>query len=388
MRNLLLSILVMLAGSTAGAGPRDASGVRAEYVQVWTRLVAAKVDVGEKEAAVRASDDLRRAWELMGEWVAAALRRRLVATADDLRAELRALNPEDPRAACDSTSEDEVEHYMDELFCFLARFFIEADVLEIEPAPRSVFAIAVRYSYFGRLLVVAPDGLAASEEIGRCSVLRPLPSATRGQPRFYAYSRCDDWPTSCCGGGHLSIWTWDGRSAAAMVRGSFNASRPGCSDDPRNGKLYVHGRWLKLYARRSLRTLSEGCPGPTIQSIWKVRLDDDGVRDFGHALVVPEYEVADRLLARVLHGGNAQKLASPDAVQSLRTLLAGKTVLGLATGHHLDRMPGRTRFVVATDRERLAFTIARRHRRPFIVAVDAASPADLDAVRRQRARSR
>jgi hypothetical protein len=376
MRTVLAWVLLLVAASPSGANPRDASAVRAEYVEVWTRLVAAKIDVGEMQAAVAASDDLRRAWALMGERLTIALRRRPSATADELRAELRSLNPEDTVAVCESSSSDEFERYAGEVFCSLARFAIDADVLEIEPTPRSVFAVAVRYSYFGRLLVVSPAGLATSEDIGRCGVLHSLPSAAAGHRRFYAYSRCDDWPTSCCGGGDLSLWTWDGRSAVAAVRGTFNASRPGCSNDPRNGSLYVHGRWLKLYGRRFLRTFSEGCPGAVVQSIWKIQLDDDGVRNLGQQLVVPEYQVADRLIARVLHGGNAEKLASADAVRSLRTLLARTTWLGFAGGRHVERTPGRTRFVLLTDEASLTLTIERRHQRPFVVAVEEASPDD------------
>lgn len=386
----LLAMLVVLAmAATAGGQVRDAEAIRDEYRSTWARLVATRVQPWTT-SAVEQSNDFRRAWELTGEWLVAVLRQPGAATATDVRSALVALNPEDVMAACKSAGEpDEIG---DEFFCRIERFSLDGDVLTLGPGPRSVFAVAARSSYFGRLLLVSPEGLLASEPIGRCAALRSLPATTSGDARFFAFSHCDDWPTSCCGGGTLGIWRWDGRRLHGLVARSFGVPRPGCGDDPRLDRvLYERGRWLKLYTRGG-RIFSTSCSGSELKRLWKIRIDPDGVRDLGSRMVVPELDLADRLIHRVALGAPAIKLAAPDVTERLGAMLRGgetcdpsgrcrtryRTVRYSILGRwRVTRAAGTSSLLLQLDDPlNLVFTFAERRGRPYVVSIDTAPCED------------
>jgi hypothetical protein len=89
--------------ANAASGGDDAIGV--EYRAVWQRLVDTHVDVGDSATRVERSDDLARAWQLMGAAVASTLVRHPEASPADVVAALEALNPENPVATCDSNED-------------------------------------------------------------------------------------------------------------------------------------------------------------------------------------------------------------------------------------------------------------------------------------------
>jgi hypothetical protein len=96
---------------------------------------------------------------------------------------------------------------------------------------------------------------------------------------------------------------------------------------PREGRrfnrVFTHGRWLKLYDR-FVRSVFVSCSESTIGlRVWKVRLDPEGIRDFGQQLVDRDLAVADRVLRRVAGGLDPKALATPAAVERARALLAG-----------------------------------------------------------------
>src|SRR5258705_13454571 len=193
MRSRPCHALFAIALLAAPAAGRTIDEIRRDSATTWARLVALDVHGGRDVDAIEASDDLARAWELMGEFVAATLRVHPDATARELRDALRSLDAEDRVAVCKPKDED-VEDIP--IFCELAHFGIEPDVLALSSAPHAVFALAVSYSYFGRLLVVSGDGVVASRKVHRRGEIRALPDGAGGAKRFYV--RCDwgDWPTS------------------------------------------------------------------------------------------------------------------------------------------------------------------------------------------------
>lgn len=251
----------------------------------------------------------------------------------------------------------------------LARFAVDTDVLQLEPAPRPVFALAVSYAYFGRLLVVGTRGLLASAEINRLGDIEPLPDPGHGKKRFYVNGNWGDWPTSGCNGGELSIWRWDGRRAWAEVQGKYDWPR--AWEDPRwTRNVRVHGRWLKVYTRGG-RVLSECCSCATLKALWKIRLDPDAVRDLGTRLSAPDLDLVDRLIDRVSRRENATHLASPAAIERLEHLLGKEKPLVFVYSFRVTDDQQGTRLDLMADGLPFTFTIARRDGQPpHVTAVD------------------
>ena len=332
---------------------------------VWNELLATHVDVGKSERAVASSEALARAWIVMGDLLAASLRANPRSTAIDVHDVLVSLNPEDVGVACrgaDPTGEEF------EIFCRLARFSIETDVLDLAGRPKPVFALAVRYSYFGRLLVVSADGVASSENIGRCGAFTRLPDARDGQKRFAIDSHCNDWPTSRCGGGRFNVWQWDGRRVRLLTQRRYGAPR--CSEDARWDHVHARGRWIKLYVVGA-RTLSDSCGGGSLEQLAKIRLDPDGIRVFGPRFVSPEFQLADELMDRVRRVRPIRGMASDEAAERLRALMGSKDWRGMIC--RCDRAVtsvGR-RLTIHTDgAPAIAFTtVSHPGRRPVVVEV-------------------
>jgi hypothetical protein len=256
-------------------------------------------------------------------------------------------------------------------------FPTQKGIVAVDPAPRPAVAIVVRYGPFGRLLMVTPDGLQASEPAARCAHAERLVASRSGDRRLLVYSRCDDWPMSCCGGAFFGIWEWNGRTLVTRASRLFSVPRPGCADDSRIARvLFRHGRWLKLYGRDG-ETLKAPCSGPEPRRLWKIRVDADGVRDFGMHHIVAEVEAADVLLHRIITRGHTDALATPDAARRAAELLDGMDWLGLFHGYRVRRGAQRSDVLVAGDERALWITLERRGGRLY--AVDARPAAEDEA---------
>jgi hypothetical protein len=366
----LLAGIVMMTASSALGG--DADTIRREYAKTWSRLVSIDVQPGDKQKAVAGSDDLRAAWQLIGEFAAAFLREHPQATTEELREALRSLDPEDPVSACASAFDDPEDF---PIFCVLSRFGIESDVLQLRPAPRSVFAVALSLSYFGRLLVVGPDGVSASEEINRRGRIRPLPDTRAGDQRFYVRGDWGDWPTSNCGSGELSVWQWDGHTIHRLAKRGYGYPR----DPPRFNRVFGHGRWLKLYSRGA-RSLFWSCSSPEPTLVWKIRVDPEATRDFGPRFVEIELGTVDRLADRVAHERDVREIAAPLVIERLTSWLAGASHWVSWDGYRVDSGPAAstvTAYNGGKERPDLVFTVVRRRGRPFVSDVRRASSSEV-----------
>jgi hypothetical protein len=369
---LLRALLAGTVMVTAARG-EDADAIRREYAQTWSRLVSLDVQPGDKIKAVAASDDLRRAWQLIGEFAAAFLREHPRATSAEVRAALGSLDPEDPAATCKHEGAEPEEDFP--IFCELARFGIQVDVVPLEPAARPVFGLAVGMSYFGRLLVVTPDGVSASEEIIRRGRIGRLADTAAGGKRFYVRGDWGDWPTSNCGSGELSVWQWDGHELHRLARRSYGYPR----DPPRFNRVFRHGRWLKLYGRGA-RSLFSSCSATEPTQLWKIRVDPETIRDFGPRFVRIELGTTDRLVDRVLHRRDVREIASPAVIERLTSWLAGAAHSVSWDGYRVDSGPEAATVTVyngGKDRPDLVFTVVRRSGRPFVADVRRASASDL-----------
>jgi len=353
---------LVFAATTTSAAPRGEEAIRAEYGAVWQRLVDTHIDVGETETRVERSDDLGRAWELMGDLVASTLARRPNATPADVAAALDALNPEDRVGPC---PEDE----LGDVFCRLARFVIGARVLPLGGEP-AVVAVAIDYSYFGRLLVVSREGILTSRKIHRRSEIRGLPDATTATKRFYVRGDGEDWPTSNCGGGELSVWEWRDGRLRSVVQHWYAHPREG----GRFNRVFRHGRWLKLYDRY-VRTVFWSCASTTGLRIWKLRIDPDRIHDFGQRLADRNLEVVDRVVRRVGRGRLLKSLATPAATAELRDALGGHDPTRTWDYYRVEPDGRSARLMLAgPDEPTLVFTIDWSRGRPVVTAVRGEGP--------------
>jgi hypothetical protein len=140
--------------------------------------------------------------------------------------------------------------------------------------------------------------------------------------------------------------------------------------------MYQHDRWLKLYARDG-RALHSACSGSEPERIWKIRLDPDGIHDFGSHFSSAELDVVDRVLDRALHGRSVVKLATQEAREHLANVLGGRRWAGLFIGSRVTRGAVRSDVVVSTDELALRLTLARRRGRFYLVdAAGVPSPSD------------
>src|SRR5260221_6261723 len=89
-----------MAMVAASAPARTVDEIRGDYAVTWARLVARDVDVVDDLDAIEASDEVGRAWTLMGEMLVATLRAQPGAGADDMRRAVPSLDVEDCTAVC------------------------------------------------------------------------------------------------------------------------------------------------------------------------------------------------------------------------------------------------------------------------------------------------
>ena len=361
----MVATTAFAAGRFSGRTPDE---IRRDYATTWARLVALDVQSGSDLDAVEASDDVGRAWDLMAEMASATLRANPAANSQDVRNALRSLDVEDRVATCRRPDAD-VEDFP--IFCELARFGVEADALALSPPPHAVFAIAVSYSYFGRLLVVSDEEVLASRRIHRRGEIRVLPDGAGGAKRFHVRGDAEDWPTSNCGGGELSVWEWRDGGLRSAAQHGYGHPR----GEPRFNRIFRHGRWLKLYDRE-FRTVMSSCADGTIgRRIWKLRLDPDRIRDFGLRPVDRNFGVVEQVVHRGAHGRDPKGLATPAAMAEARELLAGLRRRPLWDVYRVETEGRRTRLSLTGWKDpTLVFTIDWSRGRPIVTGVRGEGP--------------
>jgi hypothetical protein len=218
-------LAAMLATATVHADTGGDATIGEEYRTVWQRLVDTHVDVGESETRVERSADLARAWDLMGTVVASTLAQRAGRIAGRDRRGTGRLNPEDRVGPCEG------DEFSGDLFCRLQRFVIAADVLPLGGDP-PVVAVALRYSYFGRLLVVSRTASRRRSRWSDAAALHALPDATSGAATVLRVQPLRRLADQLLRRRTLSVWRWDGR-AGDSARRSWLRRAPilGCTDD-------------------------------------------------------------------------------------------------------------------------------------------------------------
>ena len=406
MRPVVGLLLLILASErvTSAAQRANVADLQRTYAALRAELQL-DPDTGPGPRAPR---QLRRLWAVVGAWAVAFVRRFPSATAEELVTAIEGLDQDltgfDDGPACDvgvaptefppavDTQDRSGPAWMfgmlaepDTFFDAMARFPLKATAIRITVGREPAFVVTATSAYWGRLMVISRRGVFASKRIHRLGVPHPLPPLADGSARFYVDARSDDWPTSFCRGGQVSIWSWDGTTLRQLLKDGYSDHGliPGWGI--RRGR-----RGIKVATRLRTKTLSECCACDLTGAVWTIRLTADGVDDRGLRYVTPEVEQIDRLLYRALRGEDASDLATPEAADTLATVLRrfcrfrASYNLDMIGGWSLQRDGDQTVATLRLEGLDFRFRMERRHGRPYVLAMlgpDPAQVAFLAAVR-------
>jgi hypothetical protein len=141
-----------------------------------------------------------------------------------------------------------------------------------------------------------------------------LPSDAHGRPRFYidgAYAQSAGGTI----GAQMSVWLWDGTTARPQIARTY-----ALMVDQAVGAR-VEGDQLLVQEKKFFRTFFGCGMCEERQTDWTVRLAPDGVEDLGEESRVPELDVVDELLFRVIHDQPAIDVAAPSAIEFAKRMV-------------------------------------------------------------------
>lgn len=123
--------------------------------------------------------------------------------------------------------------------------------------------------------------------------IRALPDDAEGRHRFFVlgtYAQAAGMTVSA----QLTIWRWTGTTAEPLFATTFSYL---LDNDP---IVTVEGNVLQFLRKDNFKTFFAcgACQGR--ERIWTVRLDEDGAHDAGAMTKVPELDVVDDLLERLI----------------------------------------------------------------------------------------
>ncbi len=201
-----------------------------------------------------------------------------------------------------------------------------------------------------------------------------LPPDGRGRPRFYISANYAQEAGADIGG-QASIWVWTGDGAEPQYVHAY-----GLTIEQDEG-IRIKGDRLLIREKDSFKTLfaCAACLGRQMDRT--VRLTPDGAVDLGRVSLVPDLDLADEAMDRVLSGQPTGPMVAPRAASMLKAALADPRAkrqadpkdsrgLGMIDGWTLRPSRGGRRLCLVTDEAgALEFTLRGPARHARIVAV-------------------
>lgn len=140
-----------------------------------------------------------------------------------------------------------------------------------------------------------------------------LPPNRKGNPRFYI-----DATAMAFAGGfpkQISLWEWNGHEAIPLLIETYHIS----TSTP--GEVAFDGELLTIPMKKNYKMFwgCGTCEGATI--IRTIKVTPDGISDLGQVYAYPEEKLVDDLWDALLHKKNAEHIASPDAINTLRQII-------------------------------------------------------------------
>ena len=208
--------------------------------------------------------------------------------------------------------------------------------------------------------------------------VRMLPPEADGSARFLVLGTYS-FPLGATAGGQISVWRWRNGAAEPLFVKVFSY----LLED--GVPLEVEGGLIRLHAKESWKHLAAcgGCRGRDVEWRWRVGADD--IRLLGSRSSVPEIDLVDAVIGRIVARRGTADLATPAAAGAVRRLLKANrdpAWIGAPEGGMLNgwtrRSAGARTFLClsAEDMGSATYQIERRSGRLRLVAVVPRRDAD------------
>jgi hypothetical protein len=358
----LYSLLALVCGLVAPAplaAARNPNVIKADYATTIARL--------DQTCDWQFCQDreLRHAWALAGEWLAAYLDDHPAASAADLKASLADLDPHSPNG---KASDDGVAS-------------LRSDALDLGTGD---FVVALTYFETGTFFVVgrsqgggarvkwsidayaasfaAPSRLRCWKVDAGCgplyAMIVPLPPADGGRPRFYV--QAGHAGNGMTIGAQTSVWVWTGTAAQPLAVIGYSEM----IDDGR--PIELAGSFLNVPIKEDPEGFYTSGAGADPRGVWRLRITPGGVRDLGHHWSDPELHWFDRLFTAIEGGRDTTDLAAPEVARPLK--LHAEDLRGMLMNWSVQRGPA-TVLQVTLDDATYSFTLTRRGNSFYATAV-------------------
>jgi hypothetical protein len=361
-----LALLAPLALSPLGAAPSPArrpSEIKADYSAVVSRL--------DQTCDWQSCHDreVRHAWALAGDWLAAYLDGHATASAADLVASLADLDPH----SAPGKPADEVRA-------------LHGQALDLGTGD---FAVAMQYGETGTFFVIGRSkegrsrvrwsidtyaGSAAARSELRCwkvdadcgplyGTIEPLPPTDRELPRFYLNAGFAGNGMTI--GAQTSVWVWTGDAARPLAVLEYSEM---LGDDR---TIEFDGTHLTIPVKEETEGFSTSGSSEDPKGTWTLEITGAGVRDLGNRWDDPELEGFDRLFAALAKGRDTSDLADPEVARQLK--LHVEEFSGMLMDWSVHRGPATT-LRVDVEGEKMSFALTRRKGFPYATAVTFEEP--------------
>ena len=197
-----------------------------------------------------------------------------------------------------------------------------------------------------------------------------LPDQGDGSHRFYltvGYAQ----RAGATVGGQLSLWRWTGRTAEPLLARTYVYTMD------QKLRLQVDGNLLRVGIKDNFQSFFVTSPEEGRQLVWTIRSDPDRIVDLGKASTVPELDLVDTLIQRLLKKEPASDIASPVVATKIESKIADvqkdnnfselNFAFGELFGWHLESHQQQKQLCVATDiGGSFRFDIITVHGKPWL----------------------
>lgn len=212
----------------------------------------------------------------------------------------------------------------------------------------------------------ANESCRQTELADRCGPMHAeigaLPAGRDGHPRFYVFGQYAQMAGATVGS-QLSLWRWIDGKAEMLTERSYAVMID------HGGFVTLDGNTLRAEMKGEFKTFYTcgQCEGR--QTEWTLAIGPDGIRDLGDTSKVPELDLADTLVERLIRHQATDDIADPSVAKVLAPLLEGVGLqdpgyltLGMLMGTRLTGNGDGAELCLATDSAMgtVRFDIVRR----------------------------
>jgi hypothetical protein len=317
----LLPLWIVASGGPALALDETAGKAAFQAAEI---ALAAHSDGFSLDGEPKTSSLLTQLWSIAGRWAVDFINEHPSATTAELTASIRTLSPQlgaaavklDPRTFLVSMHSGEIGTVL-----IIAerghRFEIAWTIADDTASRPRDFDVIAAWSA-DRALDRCRQHVA-DEAWATCGPLfattGALPDERDGSHRFFV-SGTYAQPMGATVSAQLSLWRWTGGTAVPLLARIY-----GYMIDQEHG-IRVDGDILHVGIKGEFKTFTVcgACDGR--QMDWTIRVGPDGIEDLGEASLVPELDLIDTLLDRLIKQEPTTDIAAPAVARALAATIA------------------------------------------------------------------